>query len=260
MWLDSFLYRNSAFRDRLSRLIPDRERAIRLLGREFYVSPRFEIGLVRLAALLRLSPTAHELGSLISIAGLVPRGGSFVDVGANVGFYSVPIASIGDIAGLSVFALEPNKSTAARLRKNLAPYRCATVLEVAASSKDGSLDMGYLADSSATFQVSNDSTNGAVKATAQVAAIRLDGMAWPKPWVLKIDVEGHEAEALAGLQKRIDDGTVTAIMFDGFADKTIPERLRAQGFSLFDGRTLRPFTVGHDFNLLAIREHRGGAI
>src|ERR1019366_5079126 len=133
MWLDSFLFRNRHVRDRLSRLIPNRERSIQLCGREFAISPRFEIGLVRLAGLLKLSPTAHELGSLISIIGLVPKGGSFVDVGANVGFYSVPLASIGEIVGFGVFALEPNASTAVRLRKNLARYNCATVLEVAAS-------------------------------------------------------------------------------------------------------------------------------
>ena len=253
MWIDSLMFRNRRLRDGLSRLIPDRERSVHIAGRVFNISTRFEIGLVRLAGLLKLSPTAHELGSLISIIGLVPRGGSFIDVGANVGFYSVPLASIGDIAGFQVFALEPNASTAARLRKNLERFRCVTVLEVAASSSAGTLEMGYLADSSATFQVSGPTRRGVIGNTFQVRTVRLDDMSWPKPWVLKIDVEGHEAQVLLGLRSSIDNGTVTAIMLDGFADPDIPRQLRAQGFSLYDGRSLSPFRSGYHFNLLAVR-------
>jgi hypothetical protein len=118
--------------------------------------------------------------------------------------------------------------------------------------------MGYLADSSATFQISRNTSRGFVKPTARVAAVRLDGMPWPKPWTLKIAVEGHEAEVLSGLEESITDSTVTAIMIDGFEDMTIPARLREQGCSLYDGRSLRAFTLGEDFNLLAVREYRGG--
>ena len=252
MWIDSFMFRNRRLRDRLSRLIPDRERSIQLCGREFNISPRFEIGLARLAGLLRMSPTAHELGSLISITSLVPKGGSFVDVGANVGFYSVPMASIGEIVGFRVFALEPNASTAARLRKNLSRYNCATVLEVAASCKAGTLEMGYLADSSATFHVSQPTSGATAHNVSQVDAVRLDDMHWPKPWVLKIDVEGHETEVLAGLRMTIENGGVAALMLDGFSDQAIPAQLQEQGFSLYDGRSLVPFRPGEHFNLLAI--------
>jgi FkbM family methyltransferase len=254
MWLDSVLFKNRWLRDGLTSLIPDRERLVHICGRNITISSRFEVGLARLAGLMKLSPTADELGSLISIIGLVPRGGSFIDVGANVGFYSIPMASIGDIAGFSVIALEPNKSTAARLRRNLEPYRCATVMEVAAAGNAGTLEMGYLANSSATFSVSGKTSLGAVRNSAQVTAIRLDDMLWPKPWVIKIDVEGYEMQVLDGLQQRIADGTVTAVMVDGFADKAIPNQLLEQGFSLYDGRSLHAFRPGDTFNLLALRQ------
>jgi hypothetical protein len=70
----------------------------------------------------------------------------------------------------------------------------------------------------------------------------------------EIAVESHEAEVLLGLQASIYDGTVVADMVDGFADKVIPERLEQDDFTLYDGRSLRRFTLGGDFHLLAIRE------
>ena len=72
-----------------------------------------------MSTLLGLSPIADEIGATISLAGLVNPGCTFVDVGANVGLFSVPIASIGDAIGFSVLAFEPNPETARRLRQHL---------------------------------------------------------------------------------------------------------------------------------------------
>jgi len=260
MWIDEVLFNNRRLRDGLSSLVPDRERHVTICGRSFTISTRLEVGLARLAGLMKLSPTAHELGSLVSIMGLAPNGGTFVDVGANVGFYSLPMASLGEIAGFSVIALEPNASTAARLRKNLEPYGCAQVLEVAAGRDAGTLEMGYLAtNSSATFSVSGKTSLGEVRNASQVKAIRLDDMSWAKPWVVKIDVEGYETHVLDGLEAKIADGTVHAIMIDGFAEAEIPRRLVSQGFELYDGRSLGPFQPAATFNLLAVRDRRRGS-
>jgi FkbM family methyltransferase len=254
MWIDGLLFNNRRIRDGLTNLIPDRERQVQICGRNVTISPRFEVGLARLAGLMKLSPTAHELGSLLSIAGLAPAGGSFIDVGANVGFYSIPMASLGDVKGFRVFALEPNASTAARLRRNLEPYACASVLEVAAAGEPGVVEMGYLANSSATFSVSGPTSLGSVRRTTSVKAVRLDDMDWPTPWVLKVDVEGYEAPVLEGLRNRIADGTVSALMIDGFADQKIPALLREHGFALYDGRSLGTFRMETSFNLLAVRQ------
>jgi FkbM family methyltransferase len=256
VWPDGFLKRHLGLRDLVTRLVPASQRRIDLLGRSLNVSQRYEIGLVRLSTLLNLSPMAQEIGAIISLSGLVQPGCTFVDVGANVGLFSVPIASIGEAIGFSVVAIEPNPETAERLRQNLAPFKCASVIQAAASSKTGTAQMGYLAASSATYQLQNGSRDN-MKGTASVPTMRLDEMSWPGPWVVKIDVEGHETEVLDGLSRCFKEGIVDGVMVDGFSDQEIPSRLRANGFRLWNGRTLQPYRDGVDFNLLAVSERRG---
>ena len=172
MWPDGFLKRHLGFRDLVTRLVPASQRRIELLGRSLNVSQRYEIGLVRLSTLLNLSPMAQEIGAIISLSGLVQPGCTFVDVGANVGLFSVPIASIGEAIGFSVVAIEPNPETAERLRQNLAPFKCASVIQAAASSTTGTAQMGYVAASSATYQLRSGSRDN-LKSTASVPTMRL---------------------------------------------------------------------------------------
>src|SRR4051812_37528268 len=172
------------------------------------------------------------------------------DVGANVGLYSVPMASIGDPMGFGVVALEPNPATATRLRTNLASYRRASVLQAVPSSGTGT-QMCEVANSSVTFQLTATSASH-LRALVDVQTIRLDEM--PGPWIVKIDVEGHEREVLDGLCRRFEDNTIAAVMIDGFSDPSIPSRLEGVGFRLLNGRTRLPYEEHVDFNLLAIRD------
>ena len=255
MWLDGFLKRHHGVRQLLARFVPTGERSVMLLGRSFTISPRFEIGLLRLSRLLALSPTAHELGPLISIAGLLQPGCTFIDVGANVGLFSVPLASLGDVVGFTVVAVEPNKGTAGRLRQSLAPYKCASVIEAAASSTEGTSLMGFVTDSSVTYQLAGSPQGRErLQNVTAVQTVRLDDLRYQAPWVLKIDVEGHEAQVLDGLAASLQGGRVKAVVIDGFGDPTIPSRLRTAGFRLWNGRNLQPFREGVDWNLLAIAE------
>lgn len=256
MWFDGVLKKHLGLRDVITRFVPKSQRRITLLGRSLDISPRYEIGLLRLSTLLGLSPIADEIGAIISLSGLVTPGCTFVDVGANVGLFSVPIASIGDAIGFSVVALEPNPETAQRLRQNLAPFKCASVIQAAAASTTGKAQMGYVAASSATYQLERRSDEG-LKGVGSVETKRLDEMAWPAPWILKIDVEGHETEVLDGLDRCFREGVIEALMIDGFSDHQIPSRLRANGFRLWNGRTFQPYREDVDWNLLAVSERRG---
>lgn len=247
MGLDGLLYRHKGLRNRLIALVPDKLRTVSVLNRPLTVSQRSEIGVVRLAQLLSWSPMQGELSAMFSLAACAPIGGTFLDVGANVGLYAVPFASLGDALCFRVVAFEPQPETAARLTRNLAAYPCARVLTAAASATTGTLRMDFQHRAgSTTFQASQTGID--------VPTIRLDSLELPAPWVLKIDVEGHEAEVLAGLT--VAWPKVRALMLDGFSDATIPDRLRAQGFTLFDGRSMQPFTA-ESFTLLAIRQSAG---
>ena len=260
MFLDGFLYNHPRLRLALSRVIPDLEITISLLHRTFTISTREEIGLLRLAWLINTSPTGHELASLVTLAGFVGEGSTFVDVGANVGLYSVPMASLGQVLGCKVVAVEPNPETAKRLKKNLAGYPCAIVIEAAASNIEGWTDM-VGTSSSATFHIERANKHkrylGIKK--SRVRLFRLDLLPQlldDTRLVLKIDVEGHESEVLDGMAGLFAGGRISAVMIDGFEDRTIPSRLTQSGFELYDGRSLCSFREGEHFNLLAVSEQR----
>ena len=250
-WFDGIIYKFPLLRKTLNILIPDRATTISLLHRNLTISTRSEVGLLRLAWLINSSPTGHEIASLFSLAGFIRPGDTFVDVGANIGLYSVLMASLGEMIGFSVVAIEPNARTAEVLRKNLSSYECATVIEGAASNFEGKLTFAA-GLASGTFHVAQkNSTNNKFYS---VRAFRLDQLETLSNTrlVLKIDVEGHEAEVLEGLQGALEFGRVSVLMIDGFKDKKIPDKLASLGFKLFDGRSLQQYN-GH-FNLLAVRD------
>ncbi len=266
MLLDDLLFRMPRLRRAISALIPDRTVNVSFLHRSLALSSRLEIGLLRLSWLLNSSPTGNELASLFSLAGLVRPGCTFVDVGANVGLYSVPMASLGEVLCFSVIAVEPSRRTASLLRRNLAPYPNATLIEGAASDRSGELIMANTGSASVTFRVVESreirgaSQNGA--GAHRTACFRLDERPEIRDradLVVKIDVEGHEAQVLEGMEGLLVERRVSSIMIDGFRDSRIPERLLSRDFELLDGRSLRPY---HDhFNLLALsrnRTQRGG--
>lgn len=125
----------------------------------------------------------------------VPRGGVAVDVGANLGEWSVPLAQAVGPAG-RVIAIEPNPgiadALAATLRINNLPQ--ASVLRVAASDHDGD---GRLRIDPANTGVSRLSESGAGVTLRRLDTIVGDA-ALPRLDLVKIDVEGHERAVLAG--------------------------------------------------------------
>jgi FkbM family methyltransferase len=229
----------------MNRVVPDRTITLNLLHRKLNVSLREELGLVRLAWLIGSSPTSHELASVVSVAGLLQPRQTFVDVGANVGLYAVMIASVAQVIGAKVIAIEPMPETAARLRRNLAPYSCASVLEMAMSDCNGDAWMRR-GNSSGTARVDEF---GAVR----VAKRRLDSLPDLQDGrlLIKVDVEGYERRTLNGLSgilPRID-----ALILDGDeGDPHLHEAVAALGFRVLDGRSMRPFSPGRDFNILGV--------
>lgn len=126
---------------------------------------------------------------------LVDRRRAALDVGANKGVWSHVLARHCP----QVFAFEPNPKPFAVLR------RCAAAnvkaRQIAASDADGSAEF-RIPRGRKGYSNQRGSLNAGITGTdfgaIQVEARRLDGLDLPPVGFIKIDVEGHEAEVLAG--------------------------------------------------------------
>jgi FkbM family methyltransferase len=128
---------------------------------------------------------------------------TFADVGANVGLISLSVARV--CPKLTVFAFEPDRQIAARLRRNLALNQDlgdrVHVVEAAVAGQEGTM----------LFVPTNDPTNAEVGRLADehsdtngypvhvVTLSRFFAQQEVYPEVVKIDVEGAELQVLRGM-------------------------------------------------------------
>jgi len=145
---------------------------------------------------------------------LLPQPGDvFLDVGANVGWYSLHVAKMVGPEGL-VLAIEPSPDSFAVLKENIKLNHLSnvTALNFAAWDRNGDLDL-ILATICIADTVKRDWADPAEawfrkpRGTVRVPARRLDDVLKEQnvtqvDWV-KIDVEGAEAEVLRGLRKTL---------------------------------------------------------
>ena len=144
----------------------------------------------------------HRLFALATELGC----GTFLDIGANFGLYSVHAAQTGEFGAIHAF--EPDTRNLVRLRTNLllnGILDAVFVHEFAISDKNGRVAFapggeGFSGQSRVISDKSIDSND--------IEARRLDSMPWHgKGFCLKIDVEGHEMAVLEGARGLLEGKT-----------------------------------------------------
>lgn len=129
------------------------------------------------------------------------QGDVFIDVGANVGYFSLLAAKrVGETG--RVLAIEPNPAVADQLRANVERSKLSNVIveEVACSEFPDSMTL-YIPKSS--VQASLSPSNGGTEST-EVRCVPLDQLHdLPKVSFIKIDVEGAELIALKGMRETL---------------------------------------------------------
>lgn len=125
-------------------------------------------------------------------------GGTFIDVGANIGSYTILLSEC-DL--VQVLSFEPVKSTFEILQKNIILNRRVnvTAFNCALSDADGEVTMTNGSASTSNHVVSPGAIVGT--STCVVPARTLSavlGSGCQGPIVIKIDVEGHELSVLKG--------------------------------------------------------------
>lgn len=133
------------------------------------------------------------------------HGDTIIDVGANVGLYTVPLAEkIGPYG--RAFAFEPLADNAARLRQNVRSNSLhnVEVFEMAAGTYDG-FGCLHIADDVAYASTQAVAAKHATGSSIAVPIARLDTV-WaqrgaPPVSVMKVDVEGAELDVLQGSER-----------------------------------------------------------
>ncbi len=162
--------------------------------------------------LLELQPRLQAYGStslfmkrelyepeLSFLRNVVHQGDTILDVGANVGVYSLTLAEGAGPSG-GVVAFEPAAVSVAQLRRNLElnPHLEVVVEPVALSDAPGQGALFHVGDAPTTF------TLGSASGTTceSVFLTTLDAWVMANPLnridIIKIDVEGHEPAVLRG--------------------------------------------------------------
>jgi FkbM family methyltransferase len=147
---------------------------------------------------LLLSPSRFELEERLILKDRLKSGDRFVDIGANVGAYSLWVGAIIGPEGRAI-AVEPQPTVLSRLRANvdLNPHFNIQIFPCGAGPTDGNMRLSIGSDneggaSLATREGGGDSVEIAVRpllSLVQEAGLeRIDA--------LKIDIEGFEDQAL----------------------------------------------------------------
>jgi FkbM family methyltransferase len=140
-----------------------------------------------------------ELAHLIDL--LIPDDGIYLDVGSNVGYFAVFLATRPNFHG-HIHAFEPVASVFASLRNFIDALKCEDVVtrhQVAASDTAGTAKIAVAENLGESSLMDGNLEEGET-----VRKIALDSLNLERVDFMKVDVEGHEAFALRGARQIIE--------------------------------------------------------
>lgn len=135
----------------------------------------------------------------------------FIDVGANIGAYSVLMSEVQGIR--EIHAFEPAPETFGELVRNVEMNGLGgriTAHQKALSDSTQAVRFGIVNRLSGANSILSTSIHSSFEKEVEVQAVRLDDYLPVKGQrlCLKIDVEGHERQALAGMSSILSDNSV----------------------------------------------------
>lgn len=152
----------------------------------------------------------HEFEDMSFVMHSLRSGDLFVDVGANIGSYSILAAR----GGAEVIAIEPIPSTFQALRRNVVLNEFGDriqALNIGLGKEAG--ELRFTADRDTVNHVLAEGE--IVEKVVTVPIRRLDDVLDGRvPVLMKIDVEGFETEVIAGAQKTLSSPVLQAVIME----------------------------------------------
>lgn len=217
-------------------------------------------------AMVLFGDPTNERDEEVLLERLVQVGDTVVDVGANIGTFTLKAASLVGEYG-AVHAIEAHPRTAEYLKRNIIRngFSQVTVRAVAVSDESGRVmfshetydDVNHVTDVNHTGISVSATRLDDIEALADIDHVRC----------IKIDVEGYELPALRGAARILE--RTDYVIFEAFAPNCIRygytlhelfNWLEARGFDLYNPNTnerLNSVTAGKDavMNVLAVHKN-----
>jgi len=183
---------------------------------------------------------------------LVRPGTTVLDVGANIGFFTVIFSKWVSVGG-SVIAIEPESCNIDSLKRSIARghLKNVEIIQAAAAEREGSAFL--------SLNPTNPADHRLAEVGIPIATVTIDGLmharGWPVVSLIKLDIQGAEPRALAGASEtifrfhpaifiEIDDEALEAATFS--ANELI-DSLRALGYTMYSSdKGGLDFPLGND--------------
>lgn len=197
---------------------------------------------------------------------LLRPGGTFLDVGAHIGYFSVLASRLVGPQG-RVVAFEPTPRTAALTRRNLAPYPQARVVGMAAWNRRETLtfnDFGWAHSAYNSFTAPRLSGQAVTATPLTVPATDLDSYIEENgliPSLIKIDAESAEMQVLQGLERTMArHGPILSIEVGDKDIAGVPSSAAILGHALARGYAAFDVTAGGLHPHVPRQQYRTGNI
>lgn len=176
----------------------------------------------------------HELSDMGFVLHALRPEDLFLDVGANIGSYTVLAAGA---VGSRVISVEPIPATCERLRKNVALNgleALVLVIQKGLGSEEGEVRFTAGLDTVNHVATDDEAAQSVVLPVTTVDQLCAGNV----PAVIKIDVEGFEDQVIAGAANTLSSSSVLAVVMEtngsgkryGKSDDALVAEMRGFGF------------------------------
>lgn len=255
-YIDKYFLKKPALRKFITKLLEgNKDLVCSILNSDFHLHSIKEHGYLRTSRLANKSAFLRdELPVLFNLVSLIEEGDTFLDVGANIGLYSIFISRLNLLnKNIRINAFEANPDTYKRLKKNANKHNFSCK-NIAISDRMTTLNFVEGAVSHVFTTIENESAYNFSKNIIKVASSTLSKQQiFGNSIIIKIDVEGQEINVLNGADELFLNNRVKAVFIDGYSDPDVPILLHKHSFKLFNANTLGDF-YNKGGQLLAIKK------